>query len=98
MVALRASSDIPSLWFLLTWCYAYDLADEGFYWHGAERALLGKMTIRDLNSHHTGRSYRAVGVMSLLGDESIYGARMATAAYQAVNIVHKSFLQMKVVA
>lgn len=71
-----------SAWIALTWRYGFDLADEGFYWYGAQRMLHGEMPLRDFMSYDIGRYAWSAAVMGLLGDDGIFGARMASGAYQ----------------
>lgn len=73
---------VTCLWFWLTWRYGFDLADEGFYWYGAQRVLRGEVPLRDFMSYDIGRYYWAASFMWLLDDDGVFAARVSAAAYQ----------------
>lgn len=62
-----------------------NLADEGYYWYGALRTLLGDFPIRDFQSYDPGRYYWAAFWLKLLGD-GIISLRIATGFFQFVGL------------
>lgn len=83
-VAMLTAIGITALWFGLTWRYGFDLADEGYYWYGAQRVLRGEVPMRDFMSYDIGRYYWAAFFMHLMGDDGIFGARISAAVWQVV--------------
>lgn len=83
-IAAVAAFSITGLWFLLTWRYGFDLADEGFYWYGAQRILFGEVPMRDFMSYDIGRYYWAATIMRFMGDDGVFPARLSAAAYQVL--------------
>lgn len=81
--AILAAVGVTSLWFWLTWRYGFDLADEGYYWYGAQRVIQGEVPMRDFMSYDIGRYYWAAFWMNIVGDDGIFGARLSAAIYQA---------------
>lgn len=77
---------ITTSWFALTWRYGFDLADEGFFWYGAQRTLQGEVPLLDFMSYDIGRYYWTAGVMSLLGNGGIFEARLAAAGFQFIGV------------
>lgn len=82
LVASVTALSVTFLWFWLTWRYGFDLADEGFYWYGAQRVLRGEVPIRDFMSYDIGRYYWAASLMWLLDDDGVFAARVSAVAYQ----------------
>lgn len=74
------------LWFWLTWHIGLTLADEGYYWYGAQRVLAGEVPILDFMSYDPGRYYIAAAVMALVGDDGILGARVAASVILALQV------------
>ena len=83
-LAFAVSISITGLWFWLTWRYGFDLADEGYYWYGAQRILRGEVPMRDFASYDIGRYYWAASFMRVVGDDGILAARLGAAVYQAL--------------
>ena len=78
------SIGVTSLWFWLSWRYGFDLADEGYYWYGAQRVFRGEVPMRDFMSYDIGRYYWTAFWMYVVGDDGIFGARLSAAIYQAL--------------
>jgi hypothetical protein len=94
-LALISSILVTVCWFLLTWRYGFDFGDEGYYWYGAQRVMRGEVPIRDFLAYDIGRYLWAATVMSLLGDDGIWGARVAAGIYQALTICVGTFLALQ---
>lgn len=75
------------LWSGFTWRYGFDIADEGYYWYGAQRMLHGEWPMRDFMAYDIGRYAWTAAVMKLLGDPGVFGARMGAAAYQTATVM-----------
>ncbi len=81
-VATVIAVGISGFWFWLTWRYDFDLADEGYYWYGAQRVLQGEVPMRDFMSYDVGRYYWAAAFMRLMGDDGLFAARLSAVVYQ----------------
>lgn len=86
-VATVIAVGISGFWFWLTWRYDFDLADEGYYWYGAQRVLQGEVPLRDFMSYDVGRYYWAATFMRLMGDDGPFAARLSAATYQTFGIL-----------
>ena len=86
-VATVIAVGISGFWFWLTWRYDFDLADEGYYWYGAQRVLQGEVPLRDFMSYDVGRYYWAATFMRLMGDDGPFAARLSAPAYQTFGIL-----------
>ena len=82
LVAVFATVFVCVPWFLLTWRYGFDMADEGYYWYGSQRILQGELPMRDFYSYDIGRYYWSAFFMRLLGDDGVFGARASAALFQ----------------
>ena len=91
-VASVTAFGITSLWFWLTWRWGFDLADEGYYWYGAQRVLQGEVPLRDFMSYDIGRYYWTAAFMYFIGDDGIFAARVGAAIYQALGILLGVFI------
>lgn len=91
-VATVAALSITGLWFWLTWRWGFDLADEGYYWYGAQRLLRGEVPLRDFSSYDIGRYYWAAGFMHIMGDDGPFAARLSAAAYQVLGTLLGVFI------
>jgi hypothetical protein len=77
---------------MTTWRYGFNLADEGFYWYGAQRTLLGEVPLRDFMSYDIGRYYWSALVMLIMGDNGIFSARLSAAIYQCIGTISGVYL------
>lgn len=82
LVAAITTVGVAASWFWLTWRYGFDLADEGYYWYGAQRVLRGEVPIRDFMSYDIGRYYWAAFFMYLIGSDGIFTARLSAFLFQ----------------
>lgn len=93
-IAALATIGVSVVWFLLTWRYDLDLADEGFYWYGAQRVALGEVPIRDFMAYDIGRYYWASAFMHWLGQDGLFVARLSAAVYQCVGTLIGVYLSL----
>lgn len=77
---------VTIVWFTLSWRFGFDLADEGYYWYGAQRILAGEVPMRDFMSYDIGRYYWAAAFMYGLGDTGILAARIAAWSFQGLTV------------
>lgn len=91
-VAVFVSIAVSAAWFVVSWRFGFDLADEGFYWYGAQRILYGELPMLDYQSYDIGRYYWAAAVMYALGDSGIFAARVAGLTFQGWTIGVGTFL------
>ncbi|TQK10184.1 hypothetical protein FBX97_0098 [Herbaspirillum sp. SJZ107] len=94
LIALASGIGVTLCWFLLTWHYGFDLADEGYYWYGSQRVLRGEVPIRDFLAYDIGRYLWAAAIMFVMGDEGIFGAHSAAFVYQALSVCVGTWLAL----
>lgn len=94
LITLACGIGVTLCWFLLTWRYGLDLADEGYYWYGSQRVLRGEAPIRDFLAYDIGRYLWAAAIMFVMGDEGIFGAHSAAFVYQALSVCVGTWLTL----
>lgn len=72
----------------------FNLWDEGFFWYGAQRVLVGEVPILNFFAYDPGRYYWAAAFMWLMDNDGVVALRMATAACQVLTL----FLVLHVVS
>lgn len=91
-MALVASMAVSILWFSVSWRYGLDLSDEGFYWYGAQRVLVGEIPMLDFMAYDIGRYYWSALIMMALGDSGIWAARFGAFACQCIGVTLAVYL------
>lgn len=91
-LAISAAIVVPGILFLFSWHIGFDLADEGYFWYGAQRVLHGELPIRDYMSYDIGRYYWAAAVMQALADSGIHATRVSALLFQCLTISVALFL------
>jgi hypothetical protein len=86
LVAILVGTLFTIAWIACTWRYGFDVADEGYYWYGAQRLLHGEIPMRDFMAYDIGRYAWTAALMGKLGDDGIFGARMGAGIYQLFTI------------
>jgi hypothetical protein len=94
-VAACIAALVSGLWFLVAWRYGFDMADEGYYWYGAQRVLFGEVPMRDFAAYDVGRYYWAAGIMHLISDDGAFGARVAAVLFQTIGTTLGTFLALR---
>ena len=64
-------------WFALIGNVGIDLADEGYYWYGTQRVLLGEVPIRDFLAYDPARYLYAAFIASIFGAADAMQVRLA---------------------
>lgn len=93
-IAALAAIGVSVVWFLLTWRYDLDLADEGFYWYGAQRVALGEVPLRDFMAYDIGRYCWTALFMHWLGHDGLFVARLSAAVYQCAGTLTGVYLSL----
>jgi hypothetical protein len=70
--------------FLLQGHQGFSLSDQGAFWYGAQRVMVGGVPIRDFMSYDIGRYYWVASFMSLLNDNGIVALRIACVIFEAM--------------
>ncbi len=92
ILSVSAATAVVLLWFAVGGHVGFDFADEGFFWYGAQRVLAGEVPIRDFMSYDPGRYYWTAGVMSLIGSDGVYAARIASVIFEVIGISLGTYL------
>lgn len=87
LVATLSTIGVSALWFGLTWNYGLNIADEGFYWYGAQRTFQGDVPLRDFMAYDIGRYYWTAAFMWLMDSDGLFAARLSAAVYQTLGII-----------
>lgn len=66
-----------TLWFFLMGHIGFDLADEGFYWYGAQRVVHGGVPLRDFQAYDLGRYFYTAQFLFAAHDTGLMVARIA---------------------
>lgn len=74
------------VWIALVWRFEFDLADEGFYWYGAQRMLRGEIPMRDFMAYDIGRYAWGALFMQFIGNDGMLGSRMSAALFQIITV------------
>lgn len=73
-------------WILSVWRFGFDLADEGYYWYGAQRMLHGEVPMRDFFAYDIGRYAWGALVMHLISNDGIVAVRLSAAIFQLATV------------